>query len=924
MERVMKGLIASLRKPPASEDNSLSFDEVFPKEVEVVRTARIKRQLPEGALPNDLVGLAFSGGGIRSATFNLGVIQALAGRHLLRFMDYLSTVSGGGYIGSWLSSWAYYSSQMNPQNQNHIALVEDQLNRTPQSIGDVAEPSQVHFLRKYSNYLTPRLGTLSGDTLAFTGTYIRNLVLNQIILISAVLALLTVPRTLGLVLLHFSGPTSIWVSAVLTVVLLALLCWGIARNTGPGKGDDSRKVFAFIVVPQLFYCAAAAYLLWQLVRQPGPGRQFLLSHRWTGQLRVVILVAFVYAFLWFLAALLPNSSPHRGHGPTDSTLRWLPPLWALPAGCVAGAFVLLGSFVFSQWPANDFRSIEYLLTFGVPLGILLVLLVGIVHLGLIGRSYQDGIREWWARMGGAVLALLIYWFALCVVTLFVPVWLGQLWRWLWSADHQGLTQVSKTLSSLGITAAVVSWAGVSLRGLFVAKSAKTGGPGQSSGNAFDDLVVRIAPTVFALGLMVALSLVLYCIVPLIAKDYGSEQEQYWLRPLLFSAALCAVSYFIGTRVDVHEFSLHNAYRNRIVRCYLGATNPNRRPQPFTGFDENDNIFIHWLLPLGAPFHIVNATLNVVKGKELALQARKARSFTFTPLYSGFDYTEERSVGAMPDALKSGADVQTTSDPEVTKPGAYRLSQHCNWKSWQYRGGRLGTAMAISGAAVSPNMGCYTTGAMSFLLTIFCVRLGWWLGNPRRKDSWESGWPRSSWRALMNELTGSTNDEAAEIYLSDGGHFDNLGVYELVRRRCRLIIACDASADPACACDDLASVVEKCRVDFHTEIDINPKEIFPNAPLFPGASENRASAQPYTIGTIRYPGDHRGVLIYIKPSLHASLPQDVLAYARLNPTFPHQSTVDQFFDECQFESYRQLGFDCASATLDRITQEITEG
>ncbi len=390
-------------------------------------------------------------------------------------------------------------------------------------------------------------------------------------------------------------------------------------------------------------------------------------------------------------------------------------------------------------------------------------------------------------------------------------------------------------------------------------------------------------------------------------------------------AICLGLFFasrlFGYRVDVNEFSLHNAYRNRLVRCYLGATHEGRRPQPFTGFDDDDNIFLAPLADLGVPFHILNTTLNVVKGKELALQARKSRSFTFTPLYSGFDYSEEESVSKMPDSIKIQA-TQATNDPEVSKPGSYRLTKNSSFRS-RYPGARLGTAMAISGAAVSPNMGHYTTGAVSFLLAIFSVRLGWWMGNPRIKKAWESAYPRSSWRALINELTGNTTDDRKEVYLSDGGHFENLGVYELIRRRCRVIVACDAGADPTCACGDLASVIEKCRVDFGTEITMRGlQDISPVAmQVFPGEAALRISKSPFALGTIIYPDRSEGQLVYIKPSLIAQLPQDVLAYARLFEAFPHQSTVDQFFDETQFESYRALGFACASAAANAISDAI---
>jgi len=174
---------------------------------------------------------------------------------------------------------------------------------------------------------------------------------------------------------------------------------------------------------------------------------------------------------------------------------------------------------------------------------------------------------------------------------------------------------------------------------------------------------------------------------------------------------------------------------------------------------------------------------------------------------------------------------------------------------------------------------------------------------------------------MNELTGTTNEDQDDVYLSDGGHFENLGIYELIRRRCRVIIACDAGVDPSCVCNDLASAVEKCRVDFDTRIDIDIKDIRPSLSLFPGDQKMRGSETPFTIGTIHYPDGTQGTLIYIKPSLNAQLPQDVLAYARLAEAFPHQSTLDQFFDEAQFESYRALGFACASAALDEIARAV---
>lgn len=925
---------------PTDEGKSVPFTRVLEEELKVLAAARQNRQAPgsDRPLEKDLIGLAFSGGGIRSATFNLGVIQALAGNHLLGWIDYLSTVSGGGYIGSWLSSWSYYVGAQEPATRNHISRIETELNRKPQNFGDISEPHQVHFLRRYSNYLTPRLGVLSGDTLAFIGIYIRNLVLNQTILIFALLALLGVPRALGLVFHFYAGPLSMWICGALTLALLVWISVAVSRNMDPARANTSGYVIRWIAVPLFLFCLIVTYAVWQLVNFDGGLGDLLLNTDPIPVLLMIGIAALIYAVPWLIAgAFLPATevmsqlSSSQKPQPVRRDFRLFHGLWAFPAGAVAGALFLLLSHLLAHWGTDNLDSIWWVLTLGVPLATVLTLLVGVLHLGLIGRNYDDAFREWWGRLGGVVLAIMVCWFLVCLATLLFPHWLSLWWDRLLHPDQKSpawVTMLWRILTGLGIPAALGTWAGATIRGLVAANSSKTGGcaPAPNSGMS-EDRWARLAPPIFAIGLILILSVVLNFLVvaatgnalhfDAMGIDLDDLEQTDYGRVLALLLALYAASRFLGWRVDVNEFSMHNAYRNRLVRCYLGATNPWRRPHPFTGFDENDNIFLHWLLPLGAPFHILNATLNVVKGKELALQTRKARSFVFTPLYSGFDFTQDETVGKMPGGMKSPAEVLLTSDPMVTKPGAYRLTRHASWQS-RYPGARLGTAMAISGAAASPNMGQYTTRAVSFLLTIFCVRLGWWFGNPRDKKCWESGSPRSSWKALVNELTGSTNEDQCEVYLSDGGHFDNLGVYELVHRRCRLIIASDAGADLSYACNDLASLIEKCRVDFATEIEIDLTEIFPTLPLPPdGGPTLRLSKSPFAVGKISYPDGSQGILIYIKPSLNANLPKDVLAYARLQQTFPHQSTMDQFFDENQFESYRELGFACAGAAVEQI-------
>ena len=884
-------------------DESLTFAQVFPLEVDRVRRSRAGREVPvereKRPTDQDLIGLAFSGGGIRSATFNLGVIEALAGRKLLRCLDYLSTVSGGGYIGSWLSSWAYHIKTATPQ-ANHIGEIERQLGPRSSKIGDTPEPSQIRFLRQYSNYLTPQLGVLSGDTLAFVGTYIRNLLLNQSILLCLLFSVLLAPRVLGLALMYPGH--ELLIGYIIGGIALVLLIWilvRVSRNIVPASSDTAKRVVAWIAVPQYVFCFALTIAVWHLSR---PGALLTDAFRgWEDTVLACLGSGVIYTVFWALGTAL-SSERHN-------FLQWIPVLWAFPVGLAAGAFTILGSQFLSH------RDIWFAMTFGVPLTVALVLFTGSLHLGLVGRSFGDGIREWWARLGGVVFAITLYGFLLSLASLFVPLFVQLLWNRAVSQPELWTGWIWKSLSALGLSGGTIGWIVITLRGLVAAKGADTGSPPGGAPppggpNLSKDQWARVAPSVFVVGLLVLLSYAAYRIVPLVTSsprasvaEIASNPCQYWcalsqfatLAPLvLLCVLLFCLGLFLGWRVDVNEFSLHNAYRNRLVRCYLGATNPNRRAQPFTGFDDNDNIQLDCLNDVATPFHILNATLNAVKANDLALQARKGRSFAFTPLYCGFG-------NGVP------------NDP------AYRKTQTLSWLSWQYHGAQLGTAMAISGAAASPNMGFYTTRAVSFLLTVFSVRLGWWTGNPKRKQWWEAGRPRSSLRALMSELMGDTTDTAKEVYLSDGGHFENLAVYELIRRRCRVIIACDSGGDPVYSCTDLIRLVEKCRVDFDTLIEIDLTEVRPTVPWAYG--ELRISKSPYSVGTITYPDGRTGTFIYIKPCLSTLLPADVIAYARATKDFPHESTMDQFFDESQFESYRAVGFACAYAALDVIESAV---
>ena len=167
---------------------------------------------------------------------------------------------------------------------------------------------------------------------------------------------------------------------------------------------------------------------------------------------------------------------------------------------------------------------------------------------------------------------------------------------------------------------------------------------------------------------------------------------------------------------------------------------------------------------------------------------------------------------------------------------------------------------------------------------------------------------------MYELFGTITNRDKFVYLSDGGHFENLGVYELVRRRCALIVVSSCGKDSEYAFDDLANAIRLCNIDFGVVIEVEPRAIKPD--------EHGTSKAQYVIGRIRYSalgeGLDDGTLVYIKPAITARTSVDIRQYRSVNPDFPQQSTANQWYTESQFESYRKLGLETARSAFARGT------
>lgn len=841
-----------------------------------------------------LFGLAFSGGGIRSATFNLGIIQSLAAVGLLNMVDYLSTVSGGGYVGSWLSAWI-------SRRGGDRASIAEELRRQLKASSNEAKPRhqearQIQWLRRFSNYITPRTGVLGIDFLQAVVTWVRNVLLNQYILVAFICFLLLVPWGLALAVSWLGRElgADYWLLSTGVLALgatsLATLTLGF-RSARISAGERPYRQNVGYEIGYA-YCLSALFSGIGLIGSAIP-RDLALPIALAG----FVVYVFSWTIGWFLSFLLSADGLAFGK---CRRVHVAAARGSLAAGVVLGLalFVLVTFTASMSGPHVDAQRVLLATVLGPTIATVAILVALTAHIGFAGRGLGEPLREWWSRMGAVIVRANLFWLALAGTALYGPF--GVLYADKWAA------------------AGGLAWLATTIGGAFAGASVRTG---DRKGKGKLDLLARFAPYVFCIGLMIFISFYFYravdanwnsdgsatheCVIDenrnaatnstagrgaaqqLCSFDAYSEHVRDLLGEMEKSAGgffsvkwLPGLAFFISAillawTADVNVFSLHMFYRNRLERCYLGASNKNRREDDFTGLDTRDSPRLSSLVQ--RPLPIINTALNITQTGNLAWQERKGASFTFTPLYCGFQFENEMGV----------------DEPAYQPTRDYVSSEKSpGWIA-------LIMPVTISGAAASPNWGYHTNPATSFLMTMFNIRLGWWMQNPLKGEFWRRAGPKWASRSLLNELTGSTTSEKGFVYLSDGGHFENLGLYELVRRRCRYIVVCDAGCDPLFQFEDLGNAIRKIRIDMGIDIDIDVRPLVPDPQT--GKSQFHCA-----IGRVNYQCADRGYLLYIKPTLRGHEPTDVRQYRDLHLTFPHETTGDQWFGESQFESYRQLG------------------
>ena len=855
---------------------------------------KAKRDSGLTAIPDTDAGFAalcLSGGGIRSASFSLGVLQSLAKAGLLGRFDYLSTVSGGGYIGCWLQTLMHYRG---------FAAAERELR-------DGGQPqSALRSLRGYTNFLTPNPGLFSADVWTDVVLYLRNVLLNWIVILPLLLLVVIAPILMRTVVWAIPPSTD----AQNWLLLIAGLCAAIATffsalglpnhrlNASEDDATPTVQVRPFSTGKVTCRILVPFALWWALV--PAAFSDDSTRDAWS-RIPWIVVTYFAAIMLGYVAAAITQSirsDPNR-------ELFWANlPAWLI-ACAVSTGMIWLGVLAARAVTGESQDNRVTVLIIAAPIWLAVSnALHSAVFVGLRrdGRLF-DMDREWLARLSAMKLRLTFLWSGLC----FGAVGLPALVLYFNTEKHWAL------LTTPMATGPLVAWVGKKVRD----RVGSLVRPGVDLRRLSTNLLLSIGGAVFAAALTASLGLlmqqyILGTLQDAIHARFGVDWDQHRLGLLAVQAGvalvLVAIIGLVIQRVNVNRFSLHALYRNRLTRAFLGSAHAReRQPDDLTNFDPNDNFSLanlrektgRWPL-----FPVLNMTLNLTTVTRTDWAERKAASFFATPLASGSSALTQAGMSDngvfVPTAAFGGREDEHVHHKDTNGQSRFDSRRDAPGLS-------IATAMTISGAAVSPSWGYHSSPLTAFLMALFNARLGAWLPNPAVVTNPEKlvlGRPPNAMQPLVGDLLGRTTGNSLSIYLSDGGHFENLGIYEMLRRRCRLILVVDGGQDGICQFEDLGNAIRKARIDLAADITFDkPYRIYAR-----NAKPEYGPALGFAVGRVNYldPAPTTGLLLYIKPSILPDMPADALSYALMNKEFPHESTLDQWFSESQFESYRSLG------------------
>ena len=394
-------------------------------------------------------------------------------------------------------------------------------------------------------------------------------------------------------------------------------------------------------------------------------------------------------------------------------------------------------------------------------------------------------------------------------------------------------------------------------------------------------------------------LALYCIC-----CFEVNLLPWWGWVLVLSAVVIWI--LTAFRVNLNYITFHRYYRDRIMEAFM--------PHPDTcgttaAAQDADAANLSDMCSDRAPYHLVNTNVILVDSDCSTWRKRGGDSFILSPKFCG-----------------------------STATGWVKTEEYMREDPLS-----LPTAVAISGAAANPNTAAGGTGAtrkpmMSLLMRMLNISLGYWVPNPGKSS--RRRMVAHHFRAAYHELCSRGYAEHQKLLqISDGGHFENLGVYELIRRKVKLIICCDGTADPDFKFTALQVLARRIRTDFGTQLIFEnenkeaanklelliPRDPDPEKVLARDLTTDaypvgmKFAKQGHIKGRIIYNDETEGTLILLKTTMIKRLGLLLKGYKGANPDFPDQSTTDQFFDEEQFDAYRELGYEIA----DRMVNDKEE-
>ncbi|MEO6926417.1 MAG: hypothetical protein ABI129_07070 [Rhodanobacter sp.] len=747
------------------------------------------------------IGLALSGGGVRSATFCIGLLRALAKNRVLRRFDYLSTVSGGGYAGA--AFGRLFGAQVKPE-QVEQGLADDQ-------------SLLLWWLRSNGRYLVPAgardlLQTWAGQLRGFIATQF------EVTTLAALLScLIVLPHLLGY---HGSAGSFWWLATLLPVWLAVFMAFSYWWSRDPQDGT---------IINDLITCISTAliagYLLWRGIAMPVEVR-----HGRTAMLVFgVILLAIPLARLWLL---------RRRASPAQDRVRYTVGL-SRALKYVLMLLALGGADLLSWYLADQVGH-------GSPHGSVLTSAALAAMLVAVARFTLPMLQSQASKkgMGQLPLAWLSNLCGLLLIALLALFWLSAL-------------QYFVFMARVSATDTWMHW------------------------------LVSLAPG--------------------FAQTPTSEA---WLRWLTVAVPCLAYIILTGRNLQqINRSSLHAFYRSRIARTYVavgnshdhGAANETVRfpvsplggvtpgnaaaVKKLTELLEGDDVGLPDYVPHahGGPIHLINCCIN---------QTIDDRTDTYNADRKGV-YLSISALG-----LETGT---RPAQPHAQTASSIAQTSLAQW-------------IAISGAAAGSGMGSMTRTGTAALFFLSGLRLGYWWANQLGSKKWSwlhLGKTRAALQEMLARFPGLQNPV---WYLSDGGHFDNTGIYSLLKRELSLIVLADCGADPDYVFADLENLTRKARIDMDIAIDfIDPASL----PASAGAALRARFGTPDSItpdpgnqhlllARISYPSGASGCLLVVKPRLVCELPLDVAGYADSHRDFPQQSTAEQFFNESQWESYCQLG------------------